>query len=75
MNDKEYEPDTLNAYQASLHQYLAHKQYRGNILKDDVFKHSRDVLMSKRKSLKQQDMSNKIMRADPFTDEELKILR
>ena len=31
-NDKEYEPDTLEAYQASPHQYLAHKQYRGNIL-------------------------------------------
>ena len=74
-NDKEYEPDTLKAYQASLHRYLADKQYRGNILKDDVFKHSRTVLMSKRKSLKQQGLGNKIMRADPFTDEELEILR
>ena len=65
-NDKEYEPDTLKAYQANLHRYLADKQYRGNIL---------TVLMSKRKSLKQQGLGNKIMRADPFTDEELEILR
>ena len=25
-NDREYEPDTLEAYQASLHRYLAHKE-------------------------------------------------
>ena len=55
--------------------YLAHKQYRGNVLKDDVFKHSRTVLMSKRKPFKQQGLGNKIMQADPFTDEELEILR
>ena len=47
-NDKEYKPDTLKAYQASPHRYLAHKQYRGNILKDDVFEHSRTALMSKK---------------------------
>ena len=74
-NDREYEPDTLEAYQASLHRYLAHKHYRGNILKDDVFKHNRTAIMSKRKSFKQQGLGNKIMRADPFINEELEILR
>ena len=74
-SDKEYEPDTLKANQASPHRYLAHKQYRGNILKDHVFKQSRTVLMSKKKSLKQQGLGNKIMRADPFTDKELQVLR
>ena len=44
-------------------------------MKDDVFKHSRTVLMSKRKPFKQQGLGNKIMRADLFTDEELEILR
>ena len=44
-------------------------------MKNDVFKHSRTVLMSKRKSFKQQGLGNKIMRADPFTNEELEILR
>ena len=31
--------------------------------------------MSKRKSFKQQGLGSKIMRADPFTDKELGILR
>ena len=44
-------------------------------MKNDVFKHSRTVLISKRKSFKQQGLGNKIMRADPFTNEELEILR
>ena len=46
-----------------------------NILKDDSFKHPRDILTSKRKSLKQQGLGNKGLRADPFTDEELDILK
>ena len=54
--DKEYKPDTLKAYQASVHFYLSDEQYDGNILKDDGFKHSREVQICKRKSLKQQGL-------------------
>ena len=74
-NDKEYEPDSLKSYQSSLHRYLTEKKYNGNILKDESFKHSRDVLSSKRKALKQQGLGNKVLRADPFTDDEMNVLK
>ena len=74
-NDKEYEPDSLKSYQSSLHRYLTEKKYNGNILTDESFKHSRDVLSSKRKALKQQGLGNKVLWADPFTDDEMNVLK
>ena len=68
---EEYEPDTLKSFQSSFLRYLAEKGYASNILKDDCFKHSRDVLMSKRKALKQKGLGNKVRRADAFTDDEM----
>ena len=74
-NDKEYEPDSLKSYQSSLHHYLTEKKYNGNILTDESFKHFRDVLSSKRKALKQQGLGNKVLWADPFTDDEMNVLK
>ena len=68
---EEYEPDTLKSFQSSFQRYLAEKGYASNILKDDCFKHSRDVLMSKRKALKQKGLGNKVRRTDAFTDDEM----
>ena len=72
---KEYEPDSLKSIVNSLSRYLTSKNYPVNISTDNSFKHSRDVLASKRKSLKQMGLGNKKNRADPFTDDELEILR
>ena len=56
-----------------MHFYLSDEHYDGNILKDDSFKYSREVLTFKRKSLKQQGLCNKVLWVDPFTDKELDI--
>ena len=40
---EEYEPDTLKSFQSSFQRYLAEKGYASIILKDDCFKHSREM--------------------------------
>ena len=71
----EYEPDTIRSFQSSIHRYLQEHNYGWNIIQDDLFKHSRDVLSSKRKALKQSGLGNKRNRADAFTDDEITTLR
>ena len=56
-----------------MHFFLSDEHYEGNILKDDSFKHSREVLTFERKFLKQQGLGNKVLWVDPFTDKELYI--
>ena len=70
----EYEPSTLESIQSSVIRHLHEHEYQHNIKADSLFKHSRDVLSSKKKGLKQQGTGNKKNRADPFTDEEMTIL-
>jgi hypothetical protein len=72
---EEYEPNSLTSIVISLSRYLTSKNYPVNISKDNSFKHSRDVLASKRKSLKQMGLGNMKNSADPITDDELEILR
>ena len=74
-DNTEYEPGTIGSMQSSIHRYLQGKKYDNNIMTDDSFRHSRQVLSSKRKALKQIGLGNKKNRADPFTDEEIDILR
>lgn len=73
-DSNEFEPDTLRSFQGSINRYLSDKDYKANIILDAQFKHSRDVLASKRKLLKQKGLGNKRLRSDPFTQEEQKIL-
>ena len=73
-NGEEYEPDTLKSIQCSINRFLAEKGSTVNIVEDREFKHSRDVLVSKRKMLRQQGRGNKERRADPFTQDEIEIL-
>ena len=53
---------------------MAEKGSTVNIVKDREFKHPRDVLVSKRKMLRQQGGGNKERRADPFTQDGIEIL-
>jgi hypothetical protein len=73
-DNNEFEPDSLRSFQGSIHRYLSDKNYKNNIILDAQFKHSRDVLASKRKLLKQKGLGNKRLRSDSFTTEEQKIL-
>ncbi|VDI81549.1 Hypothetical predicted protein [Mytilus galloprovincialis] len=70
----EYEPDTLKSMQGSINRFLAEKGSLVNLIEDKDFKHSRDVLTSKRKYLRQQGKGNRPNQADPFTKEKLDML-
>eukprot|EP00105_Crassostrea_gigas_P002132 XP_011414559.1 PREDICTED: zinc finger MYM-type protein 3 isoform X2 [Crassostrea gigas] len=79
MNAKEasgedYESDTFKSIQGSVNRYLAEKKLNINIITDKEFKHSCDVLLSKRKLLRQLGKGNREKRADPLTLEEIDIL-
>ena len=73
-NGEEYEPDTLKSIQCSINRFLAEKGSTVNIVKDREFILSRNVLVSKRKMLREQDRGNKERGADPFTQDEIEIL-
>ena len=73
-NGEEYEPDNFKLIQFSINRFLAEKGSTVNIVEDREFKHSRDMLVSKRKMLRQQGRGNKERRADPFTQDEIEIL-
>ena len=58
-DNTEYEPDTMSAFSRSIQRYLDDNSAKINILKDDEFKVSREVLKSKRRELRQQGKGNK----------------
>ena len=68
----EYEPDTLSSYLRGIAKKLELAGYGHDIFKDSFFKTTRNVLASKRRSLKQQGKGNKPNRADAVSlaDEE-----
>jgi hypothetical protein len=68
---RQYEPSTMMSMHSSLFRYLNDKQYDHNIKTSDSFRHSREVLMSKMKELKQLGKGNKPRAAQAFTSEEL----
>ncbi|CAG2237633.1 unnamed protein product [Mytilus edulis] len=70
----EYEPDTLKSMQGSINRFLAEKGSLVNLIEVKEFKHSRDVLTSKKKYLRQQGKGNRPNQADPFTREEIDML-
>ena len=73
-NGEEYEPDSLKAFQSSINRHISEKGIKINLLEDNDFKHSRDVLMSKRKLLKQQGKGNKENKAEVLSKEEINVL-
>ena len=57
-NGTEYEPGTLSGFQRSFQRYLHEKGSLINILKDNEFSKSREVLAAKRKNLVLQGIGN-----------------
>ena len=72
--DYNYQPVSINAFQASLKRYLQEKKYKWNILTDDHFSHNREVKNAKLKQLKSMGKGNAPNRADSFTPEEIERL-
>ena len=48
-NGEEYEPDSIRSMQGSIRRHLIEHEYEGDIIVDPAFRHSRDVIASKRK--------------------------
>lgn len=69
-----YEQDTLKSIQGSINRHLSEKHCNIDLIKDKEFKHSRDVLVSRRKLLRQSRKGNKPKKAEPLTKEEIDIL-
>ena len=58
-DNSEYEPDTMSSFSRSIQRYLDDNNTKINILKDEEFKVSREVLKSKRRELRKQGKGNK----------------
>jgi len=51
-DNSEYEPHTMSSFSRSIQQFLDDSNAKVNILKDEEFKASREVLKSKRRELR-----------------------
>jgi len=69
-NGQNYEPDTLTGYLRNINSHLKKLKYPFDILDSKEFELSRDVLMSRRKSLKKQGFGNRPNRADALSEED-----
>ena len=70
-NGDEYEPDTISSYQKSIQRHVGELKLPLNILKDDAFSRSREVLSSKRKNLVKQGLGNKPNACRELTEEDV----
>ena len=70
-DNTEYEPDTLPSMSRSIQRHLDDKNARVNILQDEVFKVSREVLKSKRRQLRKQGKGNKPNATEVLTNEDV----
>ncbi|XP_068707646.1 uncharacterized protein KIAA1958-like [Montipora foliosa] len=69
-NGSEYEPDSLSSFQRSIQRRLKELKVSFNILKDEEFCRSREVLAAKRKNLVKQGRGNKPKACRELTREE-----
>ncbi|XP_068742308.1 uncharacterized protein KIAA1958-like [Montipora capricornis] len=69
-NGSKYEPDSLSSFQRSIQRRLKELKVSFNILKDEEFCRSREVLAAKRKNLVKQGCGNKPKACRELTREE-----
>ena len=74
-NREEYEPDSLVSKYNSIGRYLREHKYPSNINQDDKFRHSRDILTAKKKSLKSMGYGNHKQKAEPFSTADIDQLK
>ncbi|KAJ8298558.1 hypothetical protein KUTeg_023901 [Tegillarca granosa] len=68
-----FEPETLKSIQTSLNRFFKQKEYLIDLIEGPQFSHSREVLASKRKLLRQQRKGNRSKQAEPLTLDEINI--
>lgn len=71
---RQYEPSTITAMHSSMFRYLNFSDYGHNIKTSELFRHSRDVMTSKMKELKQLGKGSKPNAAQPFTTDHIAML-
>ena len=71
---RQYEPSTITAMHSSMFRYLNSSDYGHNIKTSELFRHSRDVMRSKMKELKQLGKGSKPNAAQPFTTDHIAML-
>ena len=54
-----YEPDTLTEFHRSIDRYLRYHDYHYSLVTNNIFKMSKEVLLTKRKQLSSEGLSNK----------------
>ena len=69
-NGSEYEPDSISSFQKSIQRHLNELKLPFNILQDEEFRRSREVLAAKRKNLVKQGRGNKPNACRELTTEE-----
>jgi len=71
---RQYELTNIIAMYNSIFRYLNSKGYEHNIKTSELFRHSRKVVSSKMKELKQIGKGNKPFVAQPFTTEDFAMM-
>ena len=69
-----YEPSTLTSIQSSIMRHLRNVGREINLKTDSAFHHSREVVVCRKKLLKQLGHGNKTNQSQAFTKEEINIL-
>ena len=70
-DNTEYKPDTMSAFSRNILRYLHDNSAKINILKDEEFKVSREVLKSKRQELRKQGKGNKLNATVALANEDI----
>ena len=73
-DDTEYEPDTMSSFPRSIQRYLDDNNAKINILKDEQFKVSREVLKSKRRELRKQGKGGRPNATEALSNEDIELI-
>ena len=73
-DDNEYEPDTMSSFSRSIQRYLDDNNAKLNILKDEQFKISREVLKSKRRELRKQGKEGRPNATEALSNEDIELI-
>lgn len=75
LENNEYEPTTLRGMLSSFNRYLKEQKSSIDLIQDKDFHHCREVLQAKMKQLKSKGLGNRKNRAEPFSTEDVNLLK
>ena len=73
-DDTEHEPDTMSSFSRSIQRYLDDNNAKINILKDKLFKVSREVLKYKRRELRKQAKGGRPNATEALSNEDIELI-